>query len=161
MRRSSLPLLLAAVFLSCTSVAQSQNDREDVDQVLNDLHDAASKAEGDRYFGLYTEDAIFLGTDATERWTITEFKAYANPFFDKGRGWTYHMTERNIYFSADGKTAWFDERLDNDNLGDTRGSGVLVKLGGVWKIAQYNLTVPIPNDLVDKVVQEIREMEGK
>jgi hypothetical protein len=38
--------------------------------------------------------------------------------------------DRHIDFSADSKTAWFDEMLDTPNLGPCRGSGVLVLLGG-------------------------------
>jgi hypothetical protein len=38
---------------------------------------------------MFAPDGIFIGTDATERWTVAEFKAYAKPHFDKGRGWTY------------------------------------------------------------------------
>jgi len=45
--------------------------------------------------------------------------------------------------------------LDTPNLGVCRGSGVLVKLGGKWKIAQYNLSVPIPNALVGAIVKQI------
>ena len=40
-------------------------------------------------------DAIFLGTDKTERWTVEEFKAYAEPAFSDGNGWTYEVVERN------------------------------------------------------------------
>jgi hypothetical protein len=35
--------------------------------------------------------------------------------------------------------------LHSPNLGPARGSGVLVRDGTTWKIAQYNLSVPIPN----------------
>jgi hypothetical protein len=45
--------------------------------------------------------------------------------------------------------------LDTPNLGLCRGSGVLVSLGGQWKIAQYNLPVPIPNALVSAIVKQI------
>jgi ketosteroid isomerase-like protein len=127
-----------------------------VAQVLDQLHDAASKADFARYFGLYSDDAIFLGTDATERWTLGEFMAYAKPSFDQGRGWTYTVTERHISISDDGNTAWFDERLDNKQLGECRGSGVLVKPDGAWKVVQYNLTIPIPNALAGAVVDMIR-----
>jgi hypothetical protein len=82
------------------------------------------------------------------------------PHFSQGRGWTYEPTERYISVSSDGDTAWFDERLDNAGLGDTRGSGVLVLRDGGWKIAQYNLTIPIPNALAGDVVRQIRELEA-
>ncbi len=142
-----LPLVM------CTTTV---SEEKSPDEVLNDFHDAASKADGPRYFSLFAEDAIFLGTDGTERWTVEEFKAYANPHFDKGRGWTYTKKSRHIYFSPDGNTAWFDEALENENYGECRGSGVLIKSGEVWKVTQYNLTIPIPNSLAGSVVEKIR-----
>jgi len=45
--------------------------------------------------------------------------------------------------------------LDTPNLGVCRGSGVLVRQSGEWKIAQYNLSVPIPNSIVDGLVKQI------
>lgn len=129
----------------------------DVARVLDALHDAAAKADEDRYFSLFAKDGIFLGTDDTERWTVDQFRAYAHPFFSQGKGWTYTVAERFIDFSEDGRTAWFDERLDNAKWGRCRGSGVLVKRGNEWKIAQYNLLVPIPNDLLPEVAGRIKE----
>lgn len=38
----------------------------------------------------------------------------------------------------------------NEKYGECRGSGVLLREGGEWRIAQYNLTVPIPNDLMGR-----------
>jgi hypothetical protein len=65
------------------------------------------------------------------------------------------MNERNVFFSDDGKTAWFDEILYNKVYGDFRGTGVLKIVGREWKIAQYNLLLPIPNDFMKKYAQEI------
>lgn len=132
-------------------------DRAAITAVLDALHESASKADGTRYFGLFTPDAVFLGTDATERWTLEQFKAYANPLFAKGKGWIYTARDRHIFLNgAAGNTAWFDERLDNAKLGECRGTGVLVKSDHGWKIAQYNLTVPVPNELMAKVVELIK-----
>lgn len=128
-----------------------------VSDVLDALHRAASEADFDAYFGLYAEEFVFLGTDATERWDRAQFMDYARGPFSQGRGWTYTPVERHVTVSADGGTAWFDERLENANLGETRGSGVLVRDDGAWRIAQYNLTIPIPNDLAREVVARIRE----
>ncbi|WP_457652759.1 nuclear transport factor 2 family protein [Rhodocaloribacter sp.] len=155
MTRTAL-LLLAFVLAWRPAAAQPSDDERAVSAVLDALHDAASKAAFERYFGLFAEDAVFLGTDATERWSVAAFKAYAKPIFDQGRGWTYTPTERHVYIARDGQTAWFDERLENANLGETRGTGVLVREGGTWKIAQYNLTIPIPNALAREVVRMIR-----
>ena len=128
-----------------------------VNAVLDDLHDAASKADGARYFDHFLPDSVFLGTDATERWSKEQFQAYAKPHFAEGRGWTYNPGERHVTFSPAADVAWFDESLTNAKYGECRGSGVLLKTDRGWKIAQYNLTVPVPNDLLEKVVEMIRE----
>ena len=124
--------------------------------VLDQLHDAASRADGETYFGLFAPDAVFFGTDATERWPIAEFRRYAMARFETGRGWTYSVRERHVFVADDAATTWFDERLHNEKYGECRGTGVLVKQQGTWKIAQYNLTIPIPNDLALDVVKMIR-----
>lgn len=126
-------------------------ERAAVDSVLSDFHRSASEGAWDHYFGLFTPDAVFLGTDATERWTLAEFRGYA----DGSSGWTYLMTERNIFVSDDGSSAWFDERLQNDRYGETRGTGVLVRGDAGWKISQYHLTIPIPNELALEFVDRI------
>ena len=59
-----------------------------IDEVLDAFHDAASKADGASYFSLFAEDAVFIGTDAAERWSVDEFKAFAEPYFSEGRGWS-------------------------------------------------------------------------
>ena len=130
-----------------------------IDGVLNSFHQAASDADGDLYFSLFAEGAIFMGTDATERWTVEEFKAFAEPYFSEGRGWTYTKTERHVYVSVDGETAWFDEMLWNEKYGTCRGTGVLVLTEDGWRIAQYNLTFPIPNHLSPEITARIKEFE--
>lgn len=140
------------------SLAGQQTPDVEVAATLDALHEAASDADGDRYFALFAEEGVFYGTDATERWTVEEFKAYARPFFDQGIGWTYTPTERHVYIADDGSTAWFDERLANAGLGETRGTGVLVLQDGAWKLAQYNLTIPVPNSLAGELVARIREL---
>ncbi len=151
-------VLLALLTLVFAQAVHAQSDEETaVAAVLDDLHEAASEADGARYFNLYADNAIFLGTDITERWTIEAFKAYAQARFDQGTGWTYTPQSRHLYFSPDNQTAWFDEILHNERFGECRGTGVLVKVGDHWKIAQYHLTVPIPNALLYRVADMIRE----
>jgi len=75
---------------------------------------------------------------------VPEFRAYARPHFAKGKAWSFRSTRRAIRISGD--VAWFDEDLDTPNLGPARGSGVLVRTPAGWKIEQYNLSVPIPNE---------------
>ncbi len=154
-----LPLLLL-LLLGCAGAPspsaietkRMKPDPKGVDAVLDDFHAAASEADGPRYFGHFTPDGVFIGTDATERWDVGAFKAYAEPHFSKGKGWTYTPIRRNVMFGADGRTAWFDEQLRNEKYGVTRGSGALVLLEGRWRIAHYVLSFPIPNDKAKAVL---------
>ena len=146
--------------VSFSAVAEDHRQAETaIDAVLSTFHQAASDADGDLYFSLFAEGAVFMGTDATERWTVEEFKAFAEPYFSKGRGWTYTKTERHVYVSDNGETAWFDEMLWNDNYGTCRGTGVLRLTGDGWKFVQYNLTIPIPNDLARDFADRIKKFE--
>lgn len=127
-------------------------DDQKIDQLLTNWHKAAAVANFGNYFGAMTEDAIFIGTDATEYWNKTQFEAYAKPYFDKGKAWSFKSLKRNIYFSNDKKMAWFDELLDTQ-MKICRGSGVLVNTDQGWKIKQYVLSMTVPNDDVEAVVK--------
>ncbi|MGK7369882.1 MAG: nuclear transport factor 2 family protein [Candidatus Halalkalibacterium sp. M3_1C_030] len=152
-----LLVLSIVIQAGCRLAERNINPSEtEVNQVLDDWHNAAAKADFERYFGHFRSDsAIFMGTDATERWTIAEFKPWSKPYFDRGSAWSFEPVERHVYFSADGNISWFDEALDTPNLGPSRGTGVLIKEEGSWKIAHYNLSIPIPNAIVDTVVSQI------
>lgn len=156
-----LVFLLPAInwIAGCERPERSYNPSEaEVNRVLNDWHDAAAEADFERYFGHFASDsAIFMGTDATERWTVAEFRPWSKPYFDRGKAWSFTPVERHLYFSENGATAWFDEKLDTPNLGPARGTGVLVKEDTTWKIAHYNLSIPIPNAIADTVVQQIEK----
>src|SRR3954470_10579612 len=115
------------------------NPSNDVATVLDDWHLAAATANEDAYFAALDDHAVFLGTDATERWNKEQFRAFAHPHFAKGKAWTFKATRRAVTISKDGNSAWFDEDLQTEKLGPCRGSGVLILQGGTWKIAQYNL----------------------
>lgn len=128
-----------------------------VARILDDWHAAAAAADEPRYFAHFAANCVFLGTDATERWTAEEFRRFAHPYFAKGKAWSFHARDRHVAFSPDGSVAWFDEALDTPNLGPARGSGVLVRSGQDWKIAQYNLSIPIPNDLTAEFKSRIGE----
>ncbi len=140
------------------SWAQSDGsmDRAYISRMLDGLHDAASKADGEQYFSYFADGAVFLGTQGDERWAMREFREYAMPRFAEGKGWTYASRTRHIYLNDAGNAGWFDEILENQKYGICRGSGAVVKEGFEWKIVQYNLTVPIPNDLLPQVVEMIR-----
>lgn len=135
-------------------------DKALINRTLDTLHEAASKADGAAYFACFDDTAIFMGTDAEERWTLAQFKLYANERFATGKGWTYTPTYRSVYIRPDRTVAWFDELLDNEKYGTCRGSGVMINNGAAWLIVQYNLSVPIPNDLLPKVAEMIRTAEA-
>ncbi|HIF49526.1 MAG TPA: protein with SnoaL 3 domain, NTF 2 superfamily [Cytophagales bacterium] len=133
------------------------SNNEQINKVLDNLHKYASEANGEKYFQLFNDQAVFHGTDLNERWSIDEFKKYAQNRFNTGTGWTYKSLERNIFINSSNTTAWFDEILINDKYGKFRGTGVLSKVDGMWKIDQYNLLFPIPNDLLLKYTKEVKE----
>ena len=136
-------------------------DVQHVNHVVDDWHKAAADADESRYFGHMTADSVFLGTDSSERWDRDAFQKFAHPYFAKGKAWTFVPRERHVMLSPQGNVAWFDEKLDSVSYGDVRGSGVLIKIRGEWKIAHYNLTIPIPNSLAKTVVEMIRHAQSE
>lgn len=144
-------LLLPILFLAILPL-YSQDNKNEINLVINNWHKAASVANFNDYFSALTDDSIFIGTDATENWNKTEFEAFAKPYFEKGKAWNFTPIERHIYFSEDKKTAWFDELLDTQ-MKICRGSGVLVRINNTWKIKHYVLSMTIPNDNTNEVVK--------
>lgn len=153
-----LGVAVSLMVISCEQQNDPVEAKSEVNVVLDDWHEAAAAADFDGYFNHFLSDsAIFMGTDATERWTVPEFKAYAKPHFDRGRAWNFTPVSRHVYISDEGETAWFDEVLGTPNLGPVRGTGVLTLQDTTWKIAHYNLSIPIPNAIADTVVQQVEE----
>lgn len=152
--RALLPLLL--LLCSCVS-APAADSRAAVAALLDDWHDAAADADEARYFGAMAPEFVFLGTDATERWDREAFRTFAHPYFEKGKAWTFVPRDRFVILSPAGDVAWFDEKLDSASYGECRGTGVVRRVNGAWKVAHYNLTIPIPNDLAKSVVEMIRK----
>jgi ketosteroid isomerase-like protein len=148
-----LAVLIVLTLFGCKSMMENQTiSKENINATLDSWHKAAAEANYNDYFNLMTDDAIFIGTDATENWNKTDFQAFAKPFFDKGKAWNFTAVERHIYFDKTGETAWFDELL-NTQMKICRGSGVLVKIGKEWKIKHYVLSMTIPNDNTNEVVK--------
>jgi len=126
-------------------------EREAITEVVDGWHAAAARADEEAYFDAMTEDAVFLGTDATERWDKAAFRAYAHPHFAKGKAWSFRAVRRDLILDDRGRLAWFDEDLIAPNLGPARGSGVLRKERGRWRIAHYNLAITVPNERFGEV----------
>ena len=152
----SASLRCALLFLLFACAHLPRGSEAEIAAVLDDFHDAAARADEARYFGHFAPGGVFLGTDATERWDATAFRAYAHPHFDKGKAWSFRGVHRRIALRGD--IAWFEEDLETQNLGPARGSGVLVYSGGRWRIEQYVLSVTVPNEKF-KAVKELLESE--
>lgn len=150
----SVLLVLSALALQTAPEPEAAR----IGQVLDQLNVASTAADAPAYFALFTPDARFIGTDVTERWSLPEFRAYVEPYFSRGQGWTYTPRERVITLApiACRCVAWFDEVLDNSSYGVTRGSGVLRLTDDGWKIEQYVLSFTIPNDRARAVVEVVR-----
>ena len=116
--------LLYILLIHITLLNFSNTEKQKINKVLDNLHKYASEANGNKYFALFNDQAVFHGTDLNERWTIDEFKNYAQNRFDTGTGWTYKSLERNIFINSSNTTAWFDEILINEKYGKFRGTGV-------------------------------------
>ena len=149
-------LLISLIFIF-NIIADDQIN--EINTLLDGLHKDAHKGNYESYFKRYTSEAFFLGTDKTERWSIEEFKAYAQPAFADGHGWTYKVVDRNI--EGSGNTRWFDEIVFNKKLGHCRGTGVVQLINGEWKIVHYALTMLIPNSVAEEVGSQSRAADTK
>ncbi len=145
-------LFLLLLVTSCGSVKNLVSEKATINSVLDSWHKNAAEVKFEAYFDAMTNDAIFIGTDATENWNKEAFMKFSKPYFDKGKAWSFTVIERHVYFGKDGKTAWFDELL-NTQMKICRGSGVLIKVGNDWQIQHYVLSMTIPNDNSDAVVK--------
>lgn len=145
-------LFLLLLITSCASVKNLDSEKVIINSVLDSWHKNAAETKFNAYFDSMTNDAFFIGTDATENWNKEAFMKFSKPYFDKGKAWNFIAIERNVYLNNNGKTAWFDELL-NTQMKICRGSGVLIKVGNDWKIQHYVLSMTIPNDNSDAVVK--------
>ena len=126
----------------------SESPKQDVNTLIDNWHKAAGTADEDIFFGSMGKKGIYIGTDKTERWEKAVFEKWAMKYFQRESAWDFTPIERAVYFSDDHQVAWFNETLDTW-MGVCRGSGVLEKEMGEWKIQHYHLSVTIDNDLID------------
>jgi SnoaL-like domain len=122
--------------------------KETLNRFINDWHKAAAEADENAFFGSMAEDAIYIGTEAGERWLWDELKDWAKEYFERESAWDFKPISREIYFSDDEDFAWFEERLDTW-MGVCHGSGVLELTDEGWKIKHYHLSVTVPNDKIE------------
>ena len=129
-----------------------EDDKKQIAAMLDSFNLEAARADYSAYFNNYTNDAIFIGTDATERWDKEQFMVWAKPYFDRGRAWNFKSIDRHIYIDENKNIAWFDELLSTQ-MKICRGSGVVVKKGNEWKIQQYVLSMTMPNNQINEALK--------
>jgi hypothetical protein len=153
-------LILSILFFTIPFLVSSQEkEKAEINRMLDAWHKAAADADQKAYFDEIAEDGVYIGTDATEIWTKQEFFEWSKPYFEKGKAWSFTAIKRNIYLSDDHKFAWFDELLQFPG-GVFRGSGVLIKKDSDWKLEQYVLSLPVPNEKFKGVMEVISAQEG-
>jgi hypothetical protein len=161
MKRTTIFFALMMFVMHCTFIpaqAKTEKEKAEISKMLDGFNTAAAKADFTTYFNYFADESSFIGTDATEIWDKKEFMVWAKPYFDKKSTWNFTSLKRNIRFSKDHTLAWFDELLDTQ-MKICRGSGVVEKINGQWKIRQYVLSMTVPNEVVDKVVEEKAPIE--
>jgi hypothetical protein len=154
-------LILPAILIGCQQSGFDKQEAEtEVNAMLDLWHLAAANAKYDAYFDCFGDSAVFIGTDAREIWSKAEFAAYAKPHFDKGKAWSFTPVKRNIHFAEDGQLAWFDELLSTQ-MKLCRGSGVVRNVAGAWKIEHYVLSMTVPNEKTNELVDLKAALEDR
>jgi len=152
--------LFLTIILCFSGIAYSANV-DDIGKVLDNFHDAAAHADKDRYLGLMTDDAVFMGTDEWERWPKhPDFTDYVDGRFKNG-GWSYKSVERQVRVADSGDIAWFDEVVFSESNGRFRGTGVLTRQNGTWKIAHYAMSFLVLNENWEEVVDLTKKTKAQ
>jgi hypothetical protein len=131
---------------------------KEIHAFIDAWHEAAAKADGTLFFGSMADNSIYIGTDAKERWTKTQFESFAKPYFDKGKAWDFKPYDRDLHVTSDKKYVWFSELLTTW-MGTCRGSGILRKTSKGWKIEQYHLSVTVPNEIIKDFISLVDSFE--
>lgn len=160
--------LFISFFISVGAISQNastagnseENQKDKISGMILNWHAAAGDANFDAYFSYIAPDGIFIGTDPTENWVKPEFEKWAKPYFESGKTWDFKTLKRNVFLSEDANFAWFDELLET-HMGICRGSGVVRKIDGEWKVQHYVLSISIPNEDVDEVTGMKKDFDKK
>jgi len=150
-------LLLAAVFPLVSCAQPTDTTINEINQVLDGFHDAAANGDKSRYLGLMSDNAVFMGTDESERWPKNpDFISYVDARFVDGRGWTYESVDRHVQVHESSNVAWFDEVVYSQTNGRFRGTGTLVRNNDTWQIAHYAMSFLIYNENWEEVIELTR-----
>lgn len=150
MKNTILSISITFLFISCNQavIIEEQSTSEittEINQLMTQWHQDAADSDLEDYLALMHESSNYIGTDGNENWTKEEFRVFCQPHFDRKKTWNFKTLERNVYIVETKNTVWFEELLEGA-LGPCRGSGVLEKYDGQWKLKQYVLSMTVPND---------------
>jgi ketosteroid isomerase-like protein len=156
-------MLCLTILLPLVAVGENHaSDVEAVGRVIDDFHDAAAHGDNERYLGHLTEQAVYMGTDEWERWPKNPvFTDYVDGRFKNGSGWTYKSVERKIRIGDHPDIAWFDEVIFSETNGRFRGTGVLTRQSGKWKLEHYAMSFLILNENWDEVIELTRTTKAE
>ena len=153
-------LCLGLIGAANANAATDAELTKQVNAFVDGWHDDAANTRM-AYFDKIAKDGVYIGTDRSELWTRDEFKAWSKKYFDAKSAWTFKATRRNVYASADKSLIWFDELLDTKNMGHAMASGVIRKTANGFEIVHYQLSLAVPNEVIDQVTGIIAEHEEK
>jgi hypothetical protein len=153
-----------AIFMllsACSVPAAEQTEtafRAEVATFIDGWHDDAAHARL-AYFNKMAPEGVYIGTDKHEMWQRDTFRVWAKRYFDKGSAWSFKAIKRNIYFSPDRHLVWWDEQLMTE-MGICQASGLLRAGPEGMAILHYQLSLAIPNEVLDKVQTVIGDWES-
>lgn len=148
MKKYLISLVVLSLLYGCSSQKQDTTEvNNSIDKLINEWHINAAEANFDAYFDVLDEDFYFIGTDASEKWIKKDFKEFCKPHFADGSAWDFKPFKREIFLNDRQDFAWFDEQLET-HMGVCMSSGVLMKVNKNWKIKHYQLSLHVPNEIV-------------
>lgn len=160
MKKYLIGLVVLCLLTACfRQTINTIDEKSTIDQLINEWHVNAAEGNLEAYFDVLTEDFYFIGTDASEKWIKKDFKVFCEPHFADGSAWNFNPIKREIYLNEKQDFAWFDEQL-NTQMGLCMSSGVIVKSKNGWKLKHYQLSLHVPNDLVQDLMKMIESTEN-
>jgi len=130
----TLPCLLLAMLYASYVSGDSPAD------TLDALHGAGAAGTSPAFLSQLTSAAVVLGLPGQPRLAGNALREFIATGFAAGENWQYRGSQREVRYSNSGDVAWFDEYLEGNGGGGGWGSGVLVRTGAGWRIAQYSLS---------------------
>ncbi len=122
-------------------------------RVLRGLHRAATAADGERFFAAFAPEAMIFGS--TARLTLARYRALREPYLARGQGLPSTPIEQKVYLSASGDLAWFEELVEVFEHDRLRGTGVLRRIDGAWKLVHYSAMILVPRQLAGDFAHRI------